>query len=104
MTVMIALTAAASTLAPAPAARAQCLNRAGCSEIRAEIASLRPDLRTTRQSVKKALSALQAAEPGSDRWLSRRKQLKRLKKTFKSLKRELRALQQDYRHQACSSC
>lgn len=101
---IFALTVGAPTLSGATAAAAECLNRAACDEIRAEVAGLRPDLRSTRQNLRKARAALGAVEPGSERWLARRKQLKRLKKTFRSLKRELRALQLDYRHQACSNC
>lgn len=83
---------------------AQCLDRTACAEIKAEVAKLRPDLRATKQQLRKARRALRALEPGSERWLAKREQLKRFKKAFKSLKRELRALRQDSRHQACSSC
>lgn len=89
--------------APSPV-RAQCLNQTACGEIRAEVARLRPDIRSARLEVKLTLRALDRLEPGSDRWVAKRAQLKRQKRTFKSLKRELRALQQDFRHQACSNC
>ncbi len=85
-------------------AEAQCLDRTGCKEIKAEVAKLKPDLKTARRQIKKSRHALRTVEPGSDRWLAKRAQLKRLKKAFKSLGRELEALQQDSRHQACSSC
>lgn len=88
---------------PSPA-RAQCLDPTACDEIRAEVSRIRPDIRSARQKIKLARKALARLEPGSERWVAKRAQLKRQKRTFKSLKRELRALQQDYRHQACSSC
>ena len=104
LAVAVALSAAGLLFASPSAAEAQCLDRTGCQEIKAEITKLKPDLRATRQQIKKSRRALRKLEPGSDRWLAKRAQLKRLKKDFKSLGRELEALQQDSRHQACSSC
>lgn len=104
LAVAIALTAKVWLFVGPPAAEAQCLDRAACREIRAEFTKLKPDLRVLRQQLKKARKALRALEIGSDPWLAKRVQLKRIKKAFRSLKRELRALQQDFRHQGCSSC
>ncbi len=107
----LAALAVAATLAtagmplakPTPAA-AQCLDRTACSEIKAEVARLQPDFKVAKRQVKKARKALKALESGSEAWIVKRAQLKRLKKVFKALQSELRALQQDFRHQACSSC
>lgn len=101
---VIVLCAAGLLFGSPSAAEAQCLDRTGCQEIKAEVAKLKPDLKTTRRQIKKTRHALRALEAGSDRWLAKRVQLKRLKKGFKSLNRELEALQQDSLHQACSSC
>ena len=104
LAVVVALCAAATLFVNPTGAQAQCLDRTGCKEIKAEVAKLKPDLKTTRQQIKKSRRGLRTLERGSDRWLVKQAQLKRIKKAFKSLKRELKALQQDYRHQACSSC
>ena len=104
LAVALALCAAGLLFGSPSEARAQCLDRTGCQEIKAEVAKLKPDLRTTRQQIKKSRRALRKLEPGRDGWLAKRAQLKRLKKDFKSLDRELEALRQDARHQACSSC
>ncbi len=85
-------------------AQAQCLDQAACREIKAEVAKLKPEFRAAKQKLKKARRELKALEPGSDRWLAKRAELKRIKKASKSLLRELRALKHDFRHQACSSC
>lgn len=85
-------------------AQAGCLDETACREIKAEIAKLKPEFRAAKKELKKARRALRAFEPGSERWLAKRAELKRFKKAFKSLLRELRALKQDFRHQACSSC
>ena len=100
-----AVLATAGFLVESPtAAEAQCLNRTACSELKAEIAKLQPDLKAARQQLRRVRRALRAAEPGSEQWLAKRTQLRRLKKSFRSLRRELKALQRDSRHQACSSC
>ena len=104
LAVAIALCATGLVLGSPSTAEAQCLDRTACREIKAEVAMLKPDVAAARQQIKKARRALRSLEPGSERWLSKRAQLKRLKKAFKSLGRELKALQQDFRHQACSSC
>lgn len=85
-------------------AEAQCLDRAACGEIKAEVARLQPDFRAAKQQLRKARRALKTLEPGSERWVTKRARLKRFKKAFRSTQRELKALQQDFRHQACSSC
>ena len=104
LAVVTALCAAGMLLGNPSAAEAQCLNRTACKDIKAEVAKLKPDLRKAKQQIKKARREFKSLEAGSDRWLAKRTQLKRLKKAFKSLKRELGALKQDFRHQACSSC
>ena len=104
LAVAFALCAAGSLLGSPSVAEAQCLDRTACKEIKAEIAKLEPDLTTTRQQIKKSRRALRTIDPGSDRSITKRVQLKRFKKTFKAVRRELKALQLDFRHQACSSC
>ncbi len=104
LAVALAICAAGLLFGSPSAAGAQCLDRTGCKEIQAEVAKLQPDLKMTRRQIRKARHAFRALEPGSDRWLAKRVQLKRLKKAFKSLRRELEALRQDSRYQACSSC
>lgn len=101
---VLALGVSALSLGSPSPVRAQCLSPTACEEIRAEVARLRPDLRATRLEIRQARQVLDRLEPGSDRWIAKRNQLKRQKRTYKSLKRELRALQQDFRHQACSNC
>ncbi len=104
LAVAIALCAAGFLFGSPSEAETRCLDRTACKEIKAEIAKLKPDLRTTRQQIKKYRRALRPLEPGSDRSLAKHAQLKKLKKAFKALRHELEALQQDFRHQACSNC
>lgn len=101
---VIGLCVSTLALGTSSPAHAQCLNPTACEEIGAEVTRLRPDIRSVRQEIRQVRIALQRLEPGSDRWIAKRTQLKKQKRIFKSLKRELRALQQDFRHQACSHC
>lgn len=85
-------------------AEAQCLDRAACRDIKAEMAELRPELRDARQELRRLQRTLRSLPKGSDRWLTQRKQVKRAKRAFRGLKREHRALKLDFRHQGCGNC
>ncbi|MFQ5526597.1 MAG: twin-arginine translocation signal domain-containing protein [Thermoanaerobaculia bacterium] len=88
---------------PSPA-RAQCLDRGACREIKAEITKLKPDLRVAKREFKQIRRALRALPKGSDRWLAKREDAKDAKRALRAVKREFRALKQDFRHQGCGSC
>lgn len=91
-------------LAAAPPSEAQCLDRTACREIAAEIDKLKPELRLAKKTAKKARRLLGSLRKGSDEWKAAKAAAQEMKKGFKALRRELRALKQDARHQGCGSC
>lgn len=102
--VVFSLTTGVVVLPLQPPAEAQCLDRAACRDIKAEVAELRPELREARQELRQLQRALRSLPKGSDRWLTQRKKVKRAKKAFRGLKREHRALKLDFRHHGCANC